>query len=45
VQHAALADIAAWLSSVDGWRVAGTMESPVKGGDGNREFLLAARKA
>jgi 23S rRNA (cytidine1920-2'-O)/16S rRNA (cytidine1409-2'-O)-methyltransferase len=45
VRHAALADIAAWLSSVDGWSVAGTMESPVKGGDGNREFLLAARKS
>jgi 23S rRNA (cytidine1920-2'-O)/16S rRNA (cytidine1409-2'-O)-methyltransferase len=43
--RAALADIAAWLSSVDGWTVAGTIESLVKGGDGNREFLLAARKA
>lgn len=44
-QRAALADIEAWLSCMDGWAVAGTMESPVKGGDGNREFLLAARKA
>jgi len=45
MQRAALADIVAWLSSAGGWSVAGTTESPVKGGDGNREFLLAARKA
>src|SRR5262249_42762493 len=45
VQRGALADIEAWLSSVDGWTVAGAIESPVKGGDGNREFLLAARKS
>ncbi len=44
-QRGALADIEAWMASVDGWTVAGAMESPVKGGDGNREFLLAARKA
>jgi 23S rRNA (cytidine1920-2'-O)/16S rRNA (cytidine1409-2'-O)-methyltransferase len=28
-----------------GWRVRATMESPVVGGDGNREFLLWAQKA
>jgi 23S rRNA (cytidine1920-2'-O)/16S rRNA (cytidine1409-2'-O)-methyltransferase len=44
-QRAALADIEMWLSSVDGWTVAGAIESPVKGGDGNREYLIAARKA
>ncbi|HEY1632913.1 MAG TPA: TlyA family RNA methyltransferase [Rhizomicrobium sp.] len=26
------------------WTVLGTMDSPIAGGDGNREFLLAARK-
>lgn len=30
----------AWLGSLPGWRVAGLMESPVKGPEGNREFLL-----
>lgn len=45
VQEAALADIVAWLPSNEGWTVLGTMESPVKGGDGNREFLLAALKS
>ncbi|HWA03577.1 MAG TPA: TlyA family RNA methyltransferase [Rhizomicrobium sp.] len=44
-QEGALADIAAWLPSNEGWRLAGSMESPVKGGDGNREFLIAARKS
>ena len=27
-----------------GWRVLGTMPSPIAGGDGNREFLLAATR-
>lgn len=37
----ALADVVAWLESID-WRVLATAESPVTGGDGNREFLLRA---
>jgi len=45
IQDAVLADIAAWLPANPGWTVAGSIPSPVKGGDGNREFLLAARKA
>jgi 23S rRNA (cytidine1920-2'-O)/16S rRNA (cytidine1409-2'-O)-methyltransferase len=44
-QNAVLEDIAMWLPSNARWSVSGTMESPVKGGDGNREFLIAARKA
>ena len=36
------ADIAALLSA-RGWRVLGLTESPITGGDGNREFLIAAR--
>jgi 23S rRNA (cytidine1920-2'-O)/16S rRNA (cytidine1409-2'-O)-methyltransferase len=40
VRQKALADIAAWLP----WTTLDTMESPVTGGDGNREFLLAAVK-
>ena len=42
---AALDDVVAWISSVQGWSVAGYMESPIEGGDGNREFLVAARKS
>lgn len=37
-------EIASWLSSKEGWLVTGSMESPIAGGDGNQEFLLAARK-
>ncbi len=37
----ALADVVAWLEGV-GWRVLATADSPVTGGDGNREFLLRA---
>lgn len=37
-------DIARWISSVQGWTVEGVIESPIAGGDGNREYLLAARK-
>jgi 23S rRNA (cytidine1920-2'-O)/16S rRNA (cytidine1409-2'-O)-methyltransferase len=43
-RRAALDNIATWLSSDRGWIVDGTMDSPIEGGDGNREFLIAARK-
>lgn len=33
-----------WLDAVPGWRALGTCPSPVEGGDGNREFLLAGVK-
>lgn len=36
--------ISVWLETV-GWRVHGTAESPITGGDGNTEFLLWARRA
>ncbi|MEM9170498.1 MAG: TlyA family RNA methyltransferase [Pseudomonadota bacterium] len=34
-------DMAAWLAAEPGWRADGWIESPIRGGDGNREFLLA----
>jgi 23S rRNA (cytidine1920-2'-O)/16S rRNA (cytidine1409-2'-O)-methyltransferase len=34
--------VAAWLGGRAGWRVLGTTDSPIDGGDGNREFLIAA---
>lgn len=43
-RQAALKDVSEWVAA-QGWRVVGTMESPIEGGDGNREFLLASRKA
>jgi 23S rRNA (cytidine1920-2'-O)/16S rRNA (cytidine1409-2'-O)-methyltransferase len=42
-REVALADIVAWMES-QSWPVLGKMESPVKGGDGNIEFLLAAKR-
>ncbi len=44
-QKEVLAGTARWLLAEHGWRVVGTMESPITGGDGNREYLLAATKA
>jgi 23S rRNA (cytidine1920-2'-O)/16S rRNA (cytidine1409-2'-O)-methyltransferase len=42
--HAAVCeDIGAFARSL-GWTVAGIIESPIGGGDGNREFLLGARR-
>ncbi|MEO0682058.1 MAG: TlyA family RNA methyltransferase [Pseudomonadota bacterium] len=40
----AAARIARFLET-SGWRVLGETESPIEGGDGNREALIAARKA
>ncbi|MFN3514148.1 MAG: TlyA family RNA methyltransferase [Phenylobacterium sp.] len=40
----ALAGVRAFLEA-SGWPVQATAESPIAGGDGNREFLLWARKA
>jgi 23S rRNA (cytidine1920-2'-O)/16S rRNA (cytidine1409-2'-O)-methyltransferase len=34
----------AWLDAFPGWRALGVCPSPVAGGDGNREFLLAGIK-
>ncbi len=35
--------IGAWLTAL-GWRVLGTMPSPLPGKDGNQEYLIAARR-
>ncbi len=34
-----------WIDAEPGWRALGLMESPLEGGDGNREFLIGARKS
>jgi 23S rRNA (cytidine1920-2'-O)/16S rRNA (cytidine1409-2'-O)-methyltransferase len=38
------AEIAGWIDAETGWRVDGLLLSPVAGGDGNREFLIGARR-
>ena len=37
-------DIASWLDGQDGWQVTHLLPSPITGGDGNTEYLLAGRK-
>ena len=39
----ALSDVSAWITQ-QGWHVVGTMDSPIKGGSGNCEYLLYAVK-
>ena len=39
-----IARIRTWLEAKKGWRVKGVTESPIRGGEGNREFLICARK-
>ncbi len=44
VHQAVCARIKAWWSALPGWRVLGITESPITGPEGNREFLIAARR-
>jgi 23S rRNA (cytidine1920-2'-O)/16S rRNA (cytidine1409-2'-O)-methyltransferase len=37
-------DLRDWLDAVPDWRALGLCPSPIEGGDGNREFLLAGEK-
>ena len=39
----ALSDVSAWVTT-QGWHVIATCKSPIKGGSGNTEYLLYARK-
>lgn len=36
--------VSAWLGGLPGWRVTGTIASPIAGGSGNVEFLIGARR-
>jgi 23S rRNA (cytidine1920-2'-O)/16S rRNA (cytidine1409-2'-O)-methyltransferase len=37
-------DLENWLNSLGGWQSLGVIPSPIAGGDGNHEYLLAGRK-
>jgi len=39
------ARIEAWLAAQPGWTVLGIVESPLKGPEGNIEFLIGGRRA
>ncbi len=45
LHRAVCGDIRDWLDSLPGWSVIGLSESPVRGPEGNVEFLIAGRKA
>ena len=38
------ARIEAWLAAQPGWQVLGITDSPILGPEGNKEFLIAARR-
>ena len=40
----AVGNIATWMAAQSGWKVLGTMPSPLPGREGNREFLIAATR-
>ncbi|MFV0295878.1 MAG: TlyA family RNA methyltransferase [Hyphomicrobiaceae bacterium] len=42
VHRQAIETVRAWLVARAGWHLQGTTASPIKGGDGNTEFLLGA---
>jgi len=44
LHHQVVIDITAWLAGDMRWQVIGTMPSPIKGPDGNSEFLVLAKK-
>jgi 23S rRNA (cytidine1920-2'-O)/16S rRNA (cytidine1409-2'-O)-methyltransferase len=44
VHQAVCERVAAWLEAQPGWTVIGTVESPIQGPAGNREFLIYARR-
>jgi len=37
--------ISKWLAEQPGWQVLGVIESPITGAEGNKEFLISARRA
>jgi 23S rRNA (cytidine1920-2'-O)/16S rRNA (cytidine1409-2'-O)-methyltransferase len=45
LHQAVCARIEAWLAAQPGWTVLGITESPITGPKGNKEFLIAARRA
>ena len=44
VHRAVCARVRAWWAALDGWEVLDLAESPITGPDGNREFLISARR-
>jgi 23S rRNA (cytidine1920-2'-O)/16S rRNA (cytidine1409-2'-O)-methyltransferase len=45
LHQAVVERITAWFNSLPGWSVMGVIESPILGPEGNKEFLIAARRS
>jgi 23S rRNA (cytidine1920-2'-O)/16S rRNA (cytidine1409-2'-O)-methyltransferase len=45
IHRAVCARVRQWWSSLPGWEVLGITESPITGPEGNKEFLIGARRA
>jgi 23S rRNA (cytidine1920-2'-O)/16S rRNA (cytidine1409-2'-O)-methyltransferase len=45
LHHSICAMITDWWAGLAGWQVLGITESPITGPEGNKEFLIAARRA
>ena len=43
-REAAVKNVSEWIGDQAGWTIQGHIESPIEGGDGNREYLIAAKK-
>ncbi len=44
VHQAVIARVGAWWAALPGWSVLGVTPSPIRGPEGNQEFLIAARR-
>ena len=44
VHRAVCERVSGWVAAQPGWQVIGITESPIQGPEGNREFLLHARR-
>lgn len=44
LSHQAVDKVTAWVKETPGWKTQGVMDSPIRGGDGNREYLIYAKK-
>jgi 23S rRNA (cytidine1920-2'-O)/16S rRNA (cytidine1409-2'-O)-methyltransferase len=45
LHHEVIDTIATWLGEQPGWAVLGVTDSPITGAEGNKEFLISARRA
>lgn len=45
LHQAVVERITAWFANLQGWSVIGVTESPILGPEGNKEFLIAARRS